>query len=206
MAASICCRFKVSTHSRPKAAGLDDDSERFAVHGFNTQPPEGGWMRRRRVCLPTCCFNTQPPEGGWDLKAPHYRQRQAVSTHSRPKAAGFMQRRLQHLTLVSTHSRPKAAGGYRVQQKTNHDVSTHSRPKAAGTPVRFSQYSNPVSTHSRPKAAGCHISGQAAIIAPFQHTAARRRLGGLVGANGVRSEVSTHSRPKAAGLSHVRAL
>nr|DAQ97078.1 MAG TPA: hypothetical protein [Herelleviridae sp.] len=38
----------VSTHSRPKAAGScrpmflpNDDS-------FNTQPPEGGWVRRKK--------------------------------------------------------------------------------------------------------------------------------------------------------------
>ena len=33
---------------------------------FNTQPPEGGWMKS--VVLRICrrCFNTQPPEGGWD--------------------------------------------------------------------------------------------------------------------------------------------
>ena len=34
--------------------------------GFNTQPPEGGWVHgfthtRARIF----CFNTQPPEGGW---------------------------------------------------------------------------------------------------------------------------------------------
>ena len=57
----------VSTHSRPKAAGL------WLIHGktvsacFNTQPPEGGWTQNagRRLVRP--CFNTQPPEGGWLL-------------------------------------------------------------------------------------------------------------------------------------------
>ena len=35
------------------------------------------------------CFNTQPPEGGWD---PHFFGFffDFVSTHSRPKAAGFV--------------------------------------------------------------------------------------------------------------------
>ena len=32
---------------------------------FNTQPPEGGWLRRRSLLLNLTGFNTQPPEGGW---------------------------------------------------------------------------------------------------------------------------------------------
>ena len=33
--------------------------------GFNTQPPEGGWLFTWRVIKWVICFNTQPPEGGW---------------------------------------------------------------------------------------------------------------------------------------------
>nr|DAQ97056.1 MAG TPA: hypothetical protein [Herelleviridae sp.] len=34
-------------------------------HGFNTQPPEGGWAKRLILINLRFCFNTQPPEGGW---------------------------------------------------------------------------------------------------------------------------------------------
>ena len=34
--------------------------------GFNTQPPEGGWLPVRLSKKLKSCFNTQPPEGGWD--------------------------------------------------------------------------------------------------------------------------------------------
>ena len=34
----------VSTHSRPKAAGTGFSHRDFALHSFNTQPPEGGWF------------------------------------------------------------------------------------------------------------------------------------------------------------------
>ena len=59
----------------------------MAFQGFNTQPPEGGWLtaaskkysdivfqhtaaRRRLACIGSAVglrpgFNTQPPEGGW---------------------------------------------------------------------------------------------------------------------------------------------
>ena len=34
---------KVSTHSRPKAAGPNEVQMRDLWDSFNTQPPEGGW-------------------------------------------------------------------------------------------------------------------------------------------------------------------
>ena len=78
----------VSTHSRPKAAGMRVMRGRSACWSFNTQPPEGGWARpctagrsgkrfqhtaaRRRLggitqtpYIKQAGFNTQPPEGGW---------------------------------------------------------------------------------------------------------------------------------------------
>ena len=78
----------------------------------------------------------------------------AVSTHSRPKAAGRSgtihtedkQRFntqppeggwdgaawVSNELMVSTHSRPKAAGAMMTKKCINCGVSTHSRPKAAG--------------------------------------------------------------------------
>ena len=32
---------------------------------FNTQPPEGGWLKAAIVIPIWGRFNTQPPEGGW---------------------------------------------------------------------------------------------------------------------------------------------
>ena len=56
----------VSTHSRPKAAGMITLITGVPGSGFNTQPPEGGWK-------------------DWACFLPNL----YVSTHSRPKAAGF---------------------------------------------------------------------------------------------------------------------
>ena len=55
-------------------------------------------------------FNTQPPEGGWRINACPVYDTDAVSTHSRPKAAGGGVLRMSKTKEVSTHSRPKAAG------------------------------------------------------------------------------------------------
>ena len=77
----------VSTHSRPKAAGVRCGWGRSASIRFNTQPPEGGWRRCIRCPPSRVSFNTQPPEGGWGLSRLSARGLN-VSTHSRPKAAG----------------------------------------------------------------------------------------------------------------------
>ena len=55
----------VSTHSRPKAAGLQTPRQFVGILGFNTQPPEGGWKAIKPPFQPLNSFNTQPPEGGW---------------------------------------------------------------------------------------------------------------------------------------------
>ena len=55
---------------------------------FNTQPPEGGWRWPRPVHNHHLGFNTQPPEGGWDAIGDGEQPNEAVSTHSRLKAAG----------------------------------------------------------------------------------------------------------------------
>ena len=55
----------VSTHSRPKAAGSLRIAVQMPVAGFNTQPPEGGWVCEMQQGAKCRSFNTQPPEGGW---------------------------------------------------------------------------------------------------------------------------------------------
>ena len=113
----------VSTHSRLKAAGHPKDFDRPLQNGFNTQPPEGGWviavLYKWRVmrfntqppeggwkafwvsAFSNSCFNTQPPEGGWN-KGMIAASKMLVSTHSRLKAAGppfvavFLRLKFQH--------------------------------------------------------------------------------------------------------------
>ena len=149
-------------------------------------------------------------------------ERQAVSTHSRPKAAGSKPDSVTfwmycfntqppeggwenswmevYGAKVSTHSRPKAAGFRITMANLISGVSTHSRPKAAGCHSMDAIHPYHVSTHSRPKAAGADSLDIVFSDAMFQHTAARRRLGAFGSRWHSRSVVSTHSRPKAAGF------
>ena len=121
-----------------------------------------------------------------------------VSTHSRPKAAGYLKDRETVRYLVSTHSRPKAAGtalrktaqfcfcfntqppegGWFITEKPSSicSVSTHSRPKAAGSTDskpywRFSCFNT-----QPPEGGWVSLYQTDSIQKSFQHTAARRRL------------------------------
>ena len=121
----------VSTHSRPKAAGLIylSASLRPLFQHTAARRRLGQDQDERRIFF---CFNTQPPEGGWPFK----------------RVSWIWQHRFQHTAArrrlvadsicldadcaVSTHSRPKAAGTAPVLSSSISCVSTHSRPKAAG--------------------------------------------------------------------------
>ena len=100
-------------------------------------------------------FNTQPPEGGWLW----------IILPSPTKIA------------VSTHSRPKAAGPLLIVPNSDHKVSTHSRPKAAGEAVATTGIEAIVSTHSRPKAAGASLKSLApsGFAAPISLSSQEKR-------------------------------
>ena len=60
-----CAKMVVSTHSRPKAAGIShngkEELENVSTH---SRPKAAGFFGVLiNDCL--CGFNTQPPEGGW---------------------------------------------------------------------------------------------------------------------------------------------
>ena len=167
----------VSTHSRPKATGptarqcfrkvvsfQHTAARRRLRHADHLETSaflfQHTAARRRLVWLSSC--GVLPTQ---------------VSTHSRPKATGVQPVKhsanagFQHTAarrrlfrrpslpiancVVSTHSRPKATACYHCAHADFKSVSTHSRPKATDVFFRY-----------------------AIIIGKFQHTAARRRLGG----------------------------
>ncbi len=126
-------------------------------------------------------FNTQPPEGGWTPSLAAYPAPCAVSTHSRPKAAGWRQRRQRPQRGVSTHSRPKAAGPTSDIPSGRNRVSTHSRPKAAGFLRSANQLKQSMFQHTAARRRlDPTISQKRMTSLRFQHTAARRRLANAI--------------------------
>ena len=176
-------QIKVSTHSRPKAAGNDRRRIRRYTISFNTQPPEGGWIGHLWNAKKIECFNTQPPEGGWVFQTSsnihilwfqhtaarrrlvlclwHKHQQMLFQHTAARRRLGFFQAGVAKQKIVSTHSRPKAAGPFVAIRQSIYLVSTHSRPKAAGTFFEDWSLIETVSTHSRPKAAGASLKSLA---------------------------------------------
>ena len=99
-----------------------------------------------------------------------------VSTHSRPKAAGFAILFKGIVRCVSTHSRPKAAGRSAGSKTPELIVSTHSRPKAAGFGCIRLSLPLPRFNTQPPEGGWFYFRGVPSIHFRFQHTAARRRL------------------------------
>ena len=122
-------------------------------------------------------FNTQPPEGGWTIAA-FFAAIGAVSTHSRPKAAGDGEPVSSKHLLVSTHSRPKAAGDGEPVSSKHLLVSTHSRPKAAG-PQTAQGFLNQLFQHTAARRRLVPCLCKRLPSRQFQHTAARRRLAAI---------------------------
>ena len=103
----------VSTHSRPKAAGLRIFRQENDIKSFNTQPPEGGWfLSKQSLIKGRDGFNTQPPEGGWQAYA-HAPQQTILFQHTAARRRlGPVLSSRGFFIGVSTHSRPKAAGAF----------------------------------------------------------------------------------------------
>ena len=164
---------RVSTHSRPKAAGIHRPV--FAHHRHVST------HSRPKAADPV------PYAVVSDLWFQHTAARRRlrrllglgrlilVSTHSRPKAAVNIKNDTYTIEYVSTHSRPKAAVTNPSKRKPQWQFQHTAARRRLMPPAQFTG-KDPVSTHSRPKAAGYP---------------ANRRNGGAL--------VSTHSRPKAAG-------
>ena len=145
----------VSTHSRPKAAGKPCKQLIAHYRCFNTQPPEGGWLRfdhrhhrpqrfqhtaaRRRLAI---LIKPKRPKQQFQ----HTAARRRLEASLLPPLVGF---------VVSTHSRPKAAG-IPANRATTHANRFNTQPPEGGWFCSFAslRLAVSVSTHSRPKAAG----------------------------------------------------
>ena len=166
----------VSTHSRPKAAG-----NRFCP--LSVRSVFQHTAARRRLADKGFAYN---PGRMFQHTAARRRLVQfrgqprlllPVSTHSRPKAAGCATTTsaIRRFWFQHTAARRRLGRGL---QRLGGGQSFNTQPPEGGwgaTMKTFTQIR--VSTHSRPKAAGRVWIWQARKKVWFQHTAARRRLG-----------------------------
>ena len=167
--------------------------------GFNTQPPEGGWVFSCRCLISVSGFNTQPPEGGW----------QPTKCRS--------------TTITGFNTQPPEGGWPRIRRRPPRINSFNTQPPEGGW---FSCFCRCLMMFLfQHAAARRRLDPRRPYRIPrieFQHAAARRRLvcdilavstnisrfntqppeGGWIGIKlgQFRDTVSTRSRPKAAGL------
>ena len=124
----------VSTHSRPKAAGECVRTTSISSFGFNTQPPEGGWVKIGRAFCPIFMFQHTAARRRLDSPTGQQNQNQEFQHTAARRRLGEggiwfqVWTRFQH-----TAARRRLAAW---TDRTSHAfrVSTHSRPKAAGKP------------------------------------------------------------------------
>ena len=106
----------------------------------------------------------------------HDRQSRNVSTHSRPKAAGFSDG-LCRCQNCCFNTQPPEGGWENSQDATTKIVvSTHSRPKAAGFLRSANQLKQSMFQHTAARRRLGLVSTHNCLRQLFQHTAARRRL------------------------------
>ena len=131
---------------------------------------------RKILCLR---FNSQPPEGGWPCRRKWcWTSRRFQLTAARRRLAGKTDATAA-ISAVSTHSRPKAAGRGILSPRWPMPVSTHSRPKAAGRLAIWLLMVRRCCFNSQPPEGGwLFVVPHSWLSQEFQLTAARRRLGG----------------------------
>ena len=123
----------VSTHSRPKAAGAARIETLETEMRFNTQPPEGGWLPLVQVNRLLTKFQHTAARRRLGFSILTNTFNVAVSTHSRPKAAGRHLRLLANRPLSFNTQPPEGGWVEKYKGIPPYKVSTHSRPKAAGS-------------------------------------------------------------------------
>ena len=141
---------------------------------FNTQPPEGGWVRNKTFGKQSGGFNTQPPEGGWLIGLGAIAA--LIGFNTQPPEGGWHQ----HYTVTVENPRfntqpPEGGWVYHLDVYQAYHRFNTQPPEGGWTFLTDSKGRLIVSTHSRPKAAGLSVAKPKRDYA-FQHTAARRRL------------------------------
>ena len=168
--------WRVSTHSRPKAAALHSQLSPDDCAVSTHSRPKAAAYQRVFECRPHYGFNTQPPEGGCE-------------DNGKTRIWGF----------VSTHSRPKAAALQRETANLSQDVSTHSRPKAAASAVSADTPSNLFQHTAARRRLQRHVT-LLSIKHGFNTQPPEGGCSHFSRSFQLEIVVSTHSRPKAAAL------
>ena len=194
--------YRVSTHSRPKAAGTASLFYQPLLKGFNTQPPEGGWMMLRPFSADLFEFQHTAARRRLVALAPVAPCAADVSTHSRPKAAGLILTEEGNNEYCFNTQPPEGGWTVKTYRAIRHR-SFNTQPPEGGWRTFWHATNCPKKfQHTAARRRLDRYQIDTIKTSMFQHTAARRRLGPKIEQSGSSVNVSTHSRPKAAGPLH----
>ena len=190
---------RVPTHSRLKAAGTQWALVACILTFQHTA------ARRRLVAATSSAsdecrsFNTQPPEGGWLWLLSREKQLPLVSTHSRPKAAGFPLFFRRPTNSCFNTQPPEGGWGWINWYSDGLSGFQHTaaRRRLVFGIIFYSWTTKFQHTAARRRLVRTWVRMNG--YDKFQHTAARRRLADYKNIARGNGGVSTHSRPKAAG-------
>ena len=217
--ASDICTGAVSTHSRPKAAGsclcrwavchrrfqhtaarrrlvfsLLDIGHHF---GFNTQPPEGGWMSKRMFMTSPLMFQHTAARrrlDGSSLYFYKFKKFQHTAARRRLADKGFAY----NPGRMFQHTAARRRLGQRGQCRCFVGGFNTQPPEGGWGYLKF-QVAFIEGFNTQPPEGGWRFYRRKCRNGWFQHTAARRRLAAAFNLVADKLKVSTHSRPKAAG-------
>ena len=100
----------VSTHSRPKAAGVLTVTDPSGLTLFQHTAARRRLARAPPIRQGQAGFNTQPPEGGWQPSDAFTSPSPVFQHTAARRRLGVQEQNRLQVADVSTHSRPKAAG------------------------------------------------------------------------------------------------
>ena len=133
-------------------------------------------MRAGLIGRLTMRFNSQPPEGGWKPLFIGLAQSATVSTHSRPKAAGY-EYRYEYRYEYSFNSQPPEGGWETTKRPRKGMKCFNSQPPEGGWGTAYGiciiDNKFQLTAARRRLVTLEELSG---MVNPFQLTAARRRL------------------------------
>ena len=148
----------VSTHSRPKAAGMTRQRNRVIRRVSTHSRPKAAGSRFENFGRINVSFNTQPPEGGWiDSGNPPNKLFPFQHTAARRRLASIA---IAMGIRYSFNTQPPEGGWTDYDEAAIQSQSFNTQPPEGGWAVKADVPVTQVrvSTHSRPKAAGRHVS------------------------------------------------
>ena len=170
--------------------------------GFNTQPPEGGWDGNGTKEISWACFNTQPPEGGWlmtmlirqgmsafqhtaarrRLGDDRFRKRRRHRFNTQPPEGGWRGAPPPRSHPASFNTQPPEGGWRRPPRHQRQLRGFNTQPPEGGWVYFLGYLKYTLCFNTQPPEGGWRRKSTAKRSRQwFQHTAARRRLGGVRG-------------------------